>query len=183
MQEQEQLYPLFQETFHKHYAPLCQYAFTLIKEIHSCEDIVQETFLRVWEKKRNLIGSNELTFYLYTAVRNNCLTFLGKNKKIILGDLTDQEMTGLPAEPHAEIKVETDYDTLLKKALDNLPPKCREVFVLSRVSQLTYQQIGDTLGISVKTVENQMGKALKILRTYIRQKQVCLLLPVLFFLF
>jgi RNA polymerase sigma factor (sigma-70 family) len=71
---------------------------------------------------------------------------------------------------------EADYDTLLKNALQNLPPKCREVFVLSRVSGLTYQQISSSLGISIKTVENQMCKALKILRTYIKQKQVSILL-------
>ena len=70
-----------------------------------------------------------------------------------------------------EVVKETDFDTLLKAALENLPPKCREVFILSRVSNLTYKQISDTLGISIKTVENQMGKALKILRAYIRQKQ------------
>jgi RNA polymerase sigma-70 factor (ECF subfamily) len=69
-------------------------------------------------------------------------------------------------------KPETDFDTLLAEALQLLPPKCREVFVLSRVNKLTYQQIAETLQISVKTVENQMGKALKILRGFIRGKQL-----------
>ena len=81
MEESEQLYRVFQEIFNKQYEPLCKYAFTLVKEQHSCEDIVQETFLRVWEKKQNLIGSEELTWYLFTAVRNNCLSFLEKKQK------------------------------------------------------------------------------------------------------
>ena len=172
MQEPEQLYRIFQETFYKYYEPLCKYAFTLVKEPHSCEDIVQETFLRVWEKKQNLIGSEELTWYMYTAIRNNCLTFLEKSKKTVLRDITGQEIADTTAtdRPLQPVK-ESDYDALLKKALENLPPKCREVFVLSRVSNLTYKQISDSLGISIKTVENQMGKALKILRAYIRQKQ------------
>lgn len=171
MQEPEQLYRLFQEIFYKHYEPLCKYAFTIVKEPHSCEDIVQETFLRIWEKKQNLIGSEELTWYMYTAIRNNCLSFIEKKQKTVLGDFNGQEIIDMPGERPSPATKETDYDTLLKEALANLPPKCREVFVLSRVSNLTYKQIGDSLGISIKTVENQMGKALKILRAYIKQKQ------------
>jgi RNA polymerase sigma-70 factor (family 1) len=171
MQEPEQLYRLFQEIFYKHYEPLCKYAFTIVKEPHSCEDIVQETFLRIWEKKQNLIGSEELTWYMYTAIRNNCLSFIEKKQKTVLGDFNGQEIIDTPGERPSPTAKETDYDTLLKEALTNLPPKCREVFVLSRVSNLTYKQIGDSLGISIKTVENQMGKALKILRAYIKQKQ------------
>jgi RNA polymerase sigma-70 factor (family 1) len=171
MQEPEQLYRLFQETFYKHYEPLCKYAFTIVKEPHSCEDIVQETFLRVWEKKQNLIGSEELTWYMYTAVRNNCLSFIEKKQKTVLGEFKGQEIIDMPGERPSPTAKESDYDTLLKEALSNLPPKCREVFILSRVSNLTYKQIGDSLGISIKTVENQMGKDLKILRAYIKQKQ------------
>lgn len=183
MQAPEQLYRLFQETFYKYYEPLCKYAFTIVKEPHSCEDIVQETFLRVWEKKQNLIGSEELTWYLYTAIRNNCLSFLEKKQKTVLGDFNGQEVIETPGErPQPNIK-EADYDTLLKNALDNLPPKCREVFVLSRVSNLTYKQISESLGISIKTVENQMGKALKILRAYIRQKQGSPVIACIIFLF
>jgi RNA polymerase sigma-70 factor (ECF subfamily) len=171
MQESDQLYRIFQETFYKYYEPLCKYAFTLVKEPHSCEDIVQETFLRVWEKKQNLIGSEELTWYLYTAIRNNCLSFLEKRQKTVLRDINGHEIAETPTERPEQPVKEADYDVLLKNALENLPPKCREVFVLSRVSNLTYKQISDSLGISIKTVENQMGKALKILRSYIRQKQ------------
>lgn len=183
MQEAEQLYRLFQETFYKYYEPLCKYAFTIVKEPHSCEDIVQETFLRVWEKKQNLIGSEELTWYLYTAIRNNCLSFLEKKQKTVLGEFNGQEIIETPGERPPVQTNETDYDTLLQNALENLPPKCREVFVLSRVSNLTYKQISDSLGISIKTVENQMGKALKILRAYIRQKQDLPVILCIFFLF
>jgi RNA polymerase sigma-70 factor (ECF subfamily) len=181
MQEPEQLYRLFQETFYKYYEPLCKYAFTIVKEPHSCEDIVQETFLRVWEKKQNLIGSEELTWYLYTAVRNNCLSFQEKKHKTVLGDINEPGIVETPGERPQPTTKETDFDTLLKDALDNLPPKCREVFVLSRVSNLTYKQISDSMGISIKTVENQMGKALKILRAYIRQKQGFPVIACIFF--
>ena len=182
MHDSEQLYRLFQETFYKHYEPLCKYAFTLVKESHSCEDIVQEIFLKVWEKKQNLIGSEELTWYLYTAVRNNSLSFLEKKQKTVLGEVNGQEITEMPEERFTPITKEADFDTLLNNALDHLPPKCREVFVLSRVSDMTYKQISDSLGISIKTVENQMGKALKILRAYIKQKQGLYTIACLIFL-
>jgi RNA polymerase sigma-70 factor (family 1) len=171
MQEPVALYQQFHDVFYKQYEPLCRYALSFVKEPHSCEDIVQETFLKVWEKKQNLIGSEELTWYLYTAVRNNCLSFLEKRQKTILGDVPTPETAEMPADFNEPVTSGADFDTLLSRALTNLPPKCREVFVLSRVNGLTYKQIGEALGISIKTVENQMGKALKILRSYIRQKQ------------
>lgn len=170
MQEQS-LYQSFQQDFHQHYQPLCQYAFTLVKEEEACEDIVQEIFLRVWEKKQDLVGTEALRYYLYTATRNNCLTYLEKSKKSVVTRLTGHETAEAPAPVREAERPAADFDTLLNEALDLLPPKCREVFVLSRVNKFTYQQIAETLDISIKTVENQMGKALRILRGFIRGKQ------------
>ena len=90
----------------------------------------------MWEKKQNLIGSEELTWYLYTAIRNNSLSFLEKKQKTVLGDFNGQEIIEIPGERPPPTSHEADYDSLLKSALENLPPKCREVFVLSRVSNL-----------------------------------------------
>lgn len=184
MHEPDIAYRAFRDTFHTYYQPLCQYAFTIVKERHSSEDIVQETFLRIWEKKQNLIGTGDLPFYMYTAIRNNCLTYLEKRQKTVLTDNAGRELADEPAQEKPEQPGrENNFDTLMKNALDNLPPKCREVFVLSRMSGLTYQQIGQALGISIKTVENQMSKALKILRTHIKKQQATILLLSLFFLF
>jgi RNA polymerase sigma-70 factor (ECF subfamily) len=171
MQQPNLLYQSFQQAFYQHYEPLCQYAFTLVKEEEGCEDIVQEIFLRVWEKKKDLVGTEALRYYLYTATRNNCLTWLDKSKKSVVVRLSGHEASEQPELRREDDRPETDFDTLLAEALELLPPKCREVFVLSRVNKLTYQQIADTLSISIKTVENQMGKALKLLRGFIRGKQ------------
>src|SRR3954468_9725120 len=110
MQEPEQPYRIFQEIFYKYYEPLCKYAFTIVKEPHSCEDIVQETFLRVWEKKQNLVGSEELIWYMYTAVRNNSLSFLEKRKKTVLGEVNGQGFTEMPGERLSPPAKETDFD-------------------------------------------------------------------------
>jgi RNA polymerase sigma-70 factor (ECF subfamily) len=165
------LYHQFQQEFSHYYEPLCQYAYSIVKETHACEDIVQDIFLHVWEKRQNLVGNEGIRYYLFTAVRNNCLTWLQKNNRSLVTELTGQETMKPATEVSSTENVETDFHMLMQSALDRLPPKCREVFVLSRMGRLTYQEIADTRGISVKTVENQMGKALKILRNFIRERK------------
>ena len=176
-------YGLFREDFHQYYSTLCQYAFTILKDSDLSEDVVQEVFLRVWEKKQDLVGTKELRFYLFTAVRNNCLTALEKNKKHNITTLSDHEVADEEKELLPPDTTGKTYEQLLAEALNQLPPKCREVFLLSRMSKLTYQQIGDTLGISVKTVENQMGKALKILRIFVKGLPVIIIIAIFFSLF
>ena len=181
MQEEKALYQSFHQAFIQHYESLCQYAYALVKEPQASEDIVQEIFVRIWEKKKDLIGNPDLKFYLFTAVRNNCITYTQKNKKSPVTSLTGQEIAIAPANPLPEKKAEKSFEELLEEGLDRLPPRCREVFELSRISKLTYQQIADTLGISVKTVEDQMGKALSVLRMYVKEKQVNFVsLPLIF---
>jgi RNA polymerase sigma-70 factor (family 1) len=171
VQINQSLYDSFRQAFYQHYQSLCQYAFTLVKDTHACEDIVQEMFLRVWDKKQELIGTEELRYYLFTAVRNNCLTHIEKTKKTILTDYSGEEIIAEQTTTIAEKSKEPDFNALVGEALDRLPPKCREVFVMNRLGKLTYQQVADTLGISIKTVENQMGKALKMMRAFIKEKQ------------
>ena len=172
MQDTPSLYDQFHWSFDELYEPLCKYAFALTREEHACEDIVQEIFLHVWEKRKDLIGTSKLQYYLFTAVRNNCYTYIEKNRKSVVTTLAGAEGIKETAIPGMESNGRTDLRVLIKEALDRLPPRCREVFVLSRVSRFTYQQIADTLNISVKTVENQMIKALRIVRGFAKEKSV-----------
>ncbi|MBE7173249.1 MAG: RNA polymerase sigma-70 factor [Williamsia sp.] len=177
MQKDSSLYILYKQAFHAYYQPLCQYALTLVASAADCEDMVQEIFLHVWEKKKELIGKEELRYYLFTAIRNRCLNYLQKNKKDRFTQLTEWEE---PVETIIERDWEEPVDLAgaVAEALDRLPLRCREVFVLSRMGKLTYQQIAETTGISVKTVENQIGKALKIMRLFVREKRLFSLSPV-----
>ncbi|MFT3825112.1 MAG: RNA polymerase sigma-70 factor [Chitinophagaceae bacterium] len=177
------LYGSFRQDFHQYYTTLCQYAYTILKDADLSEDVVQEVFLRVWEKKQDLIGTKELRFYLFTAVRNNCLTALEKGNKYATTSLNGNDVAAEQQEYFPEKGNGKTYEQLLAEALNQLPPKCREVFILSRMSKLTYQQIGDTLGISVKTVENQMGKALRILRSFVKGLPGIILTVIIFSLF
>lgn len=169
---EESLHDSFRIFFDEHYQRLCSYAFSFLKDEESCEDIVQDIFIKIWSNRQDLIGSEQLKFYVFSAVRNNCLTRLQKNKKYRVVEMNDEDEVGeinIKLDPEDEKANPTE---LIAKALDRLPPKCREVFLLSRIGNLTYLQIADNLGISIKTVENQMGKALKILRIFAKENRI-----------
>lgn len=176
MQATEEIRQDFEIFFRQHYERLCSYAYTFLKNKESCEDIVQDIFIKIWEQRQDLIGSDQLKFYLFTAVRNNCLTTLKKNKKNIMHDWSDED-----APDEIEIRIDpqeksVDPHKMISEAMEQLPPKCREVFMLSRLSGQTYQQIADSLNISVKTVENQMGKAIKMMKVFARDNRIYLLI-------
>lgn len=176
-------YQRFQEVFEQYYNPLCNYAFSFVNDLSSSEDIVQETFVKIWEKKQDIITSEGVRFYLFTAVRNNCLTHLQKAKKVPVVELNDYDAADEQMPVNQVVKDETDYRSHLAAAMDQLPPKCREVFMLSRMSKQSYKEIADTLGVSIKTVENQIGKALKILRAYVKDRKMILLILIFLFYF
>ncbi|RYZ49849.1 MAG: RNA polymerase sigma-70 factor [Sphingobacteriales bacterium] len=147
---------------------LCRYALTYLQDEHQAEDVVQETFIKIWEQKKDLIDSPNIKFYLITAVRNNCISFLRKQKtqQVIYTEDTPEPdpepyFTAKHHEQEAALKQQKIAD-----ALNQLPPKCREVFLMIKMHGMSYKQAAEALDISVKTIENQMGKAIKVLREY-----------------
>lgn len=164
------LHKRFHRLFEELYDQLCKYAFSLVKDHSACEDIVQETFARIWEKRKDLILLPNIRYYLYTSVRNNCLTHLGNEQRMPIAPLSGYEAE----EPEPEEKDRTDspyaeskeYKVLLEKGIEQLPQKCKEIFLLSRMGKFSSQEIADNLGVSVKTVSNHLWKAMKILRAY-----------------
>ena len=167
----DEKYQEFKVVFQQYYNLLCNYAGTFINDQDTREDIVQEIFIKVWENRRDLIGSDALRFYLFTAVRNNCLTYISKSRKH-----SWEPIESLSNEPHEQpgeaLQNNTDYPALVKKALSLLPPKCKEVFLLSRISNLSYREIAEMLNISKKTVEHQVGKALKVMRNFVQENRL-----------
>ncbi len=157
---------LFKQLFAAQYEPLCRHALTFLKDEHAAEDVVQATFIRFWETKKELLASPDARFYLVTAVRNNCISALRKTKT------SPVRCTDAEPEPEPEIQftalqqreAATEQNRRIAAALDRLPPKCREVFLLIKLHGHSYKAAAEALGISVKTVEAQMGKAVKLLR-------------------
>ncbi|TCD01850.1 RNA polymerase sigma-70 factor [Pedobacter psychroterrae] len=150
--------------FKSHYKALHAYASVMLRDEDTAEEIVQSMFLKFWEKRSLMNVQTSIKAYLYKCVHNDSLNYLKHQTiKIKYQDYAVHSMND-HYEP-ASSKVElTELETRLQEALKELPEQCRTIFQMSRFEELKYREIADQLGLSVKTIENQMGKALRILR-------------------
>ena len=154
--------------FRTHYQPLCQYAYTFVQDKDEAEEIVQSTFLSVWEKRTTLEIHTAIKPYLYAMVRNACLNVI-KHEKIKQKHAGEEIALGQRShEPVTQSVLTSELEGKIYEAMEKLPEQCRLVFKLSRFEELKYAEIANQLEISVKTVENQMGKALRIMREQLR---------------
>ncbi len=149
--------------FEEYYLYVCSNIHRFIVDRSLVEDLAQEVFIRFWEKRHQITVTSNLRAYLRRMAINEALGYL-RRKKLF----TDDEInTELPAQAHENAEAQylhTELEDHVRQAIDSLPPKCRAVFQLSRFEELTYKEIAERMEISVKTVENQMGKALRVLR-------------------
>ena len=154
----------FDAIFRAHYAPLVAFAQALLRDRSASEDAAQEVMLELWRRREEVSITESLRAYLLRATRNRALNQLRhvnvqkRAEPHIMGD-DSVSATGV-----SEL-VATELKSAIVEAIAELPPACREVFELSRGRGLRYSEIASTLEISVKTVESQMGKALKHLRS------------------
>jgi RNA polymerase sigma-70 factor (ECF subfamily) len=126
---------------------------------------VQQTMITIWEKRISFNVTVSLRSYLYRSVHNTALNKI-RNQKVRLAYAGEQMHSALVSSPDALAGKELGKQ--IHAAINQLPEQCRMVFQLSRFSELKYAEIADHLGISVKTVENHMGKALKLLRLHLK---------------
>ena len=154
----------FEQVFKTHYKRLHAYAFTMLKDEAAAEEMVQNVFYKIWERTGQLNISGSVTAYLYRAVHNESLNYL-KHLKVRAAHQSETtwQMKGLTDQASKRILLK-ELESKLHTALNELPEQCRLIFQLSRFEELRYREIAEKLDISVKTVENQMGKALKLLR-------------------
>ena len=153
----------FERVFRQFHVPLCRYAFTIVRDAVLAEEVVQDVFLKIWEKRETIEFSVSVKSYLYRAVHNGCLNVHEKMKKEVSMDNPQLKVVHPHAAPVTDMQ-SRELEKEIHAALEYLPEQCRRVFELSRFGNLKYKEIAETLGISVKTVENQMGKALRIMR-------------------
>ena len=160
----------FENSFKEYYSPLCKYAYSLISNKDLCEDLVQEIFLKIWDKKP--IINNSLSSYLYRAVKNACIDQLKKMAQQVIIPIEDVED---PIDSSFEIRRDENIELFKKKvetAIQNLPPRCREIFIMRRNLQMSYNEISESLNISKKTIENQMSSAIKKLRIQFKKSDL-----------
>ncbi|HEX2608356.1 MAG TPA: RNA polymerase sigma-70 factor [Flavisolibacter sp.] len=155
----------FEQVFTSHFRQLHAYAMTLVKEEMAAEEMVQHVFYKLWERSEALSISGSIAAYLYRAVHNESLNYLKHMKVRSAHQLHVIHRSGQESDMATNQLHLKELEGRLRIALNELPEQCRTIFQLSRFEELRYREIADRLGISVKTVENQMGKALKLLRT------------------
>ncbi len=165
----------FDTLFRAFYAPLCHYAGSLTDgDMDEAEDVVQQVFVKLWEQRAVFDVQWSVKAYLYKMVYNRCLNRLRDNRirEQYKKHNADQLERGHEQQPGGE----TELGERIQKALLTLPTECRRVFELSRFEELKYREIADLLGISIKTVETQMGKALRLMRSELAEYLVTVLL-------
>ena len=149
--------------FNEYYRPLSIFASTYINDLESAKEIVQDLFVYLYENRKSLVITTSLKSYLFQSVRNRCLNHikhLQVERKHLDQIAHDPQST---EDLHAKI-AETELEYRIFQIVSELPPKCREIFQMSRVKGKKNKEIADLLQISVRTVETQISNALKVLR-------------------
>lgn len=159
----------FEKMFRAWYNPLCAYAYGFLTSRDEAEETVQSVFIQLWSKRKQLEVETSLKSYLYRSVRNHCINVL-KHEKVKKEHRAFSIQNGQTSKSDSDESLTTEeLKVKISVALDQLPKECRRVFELSRFEELKYAEIAERLNISIKTVENQMGKALRIMRAELKE--------------
>jgi len=155
----------FEQLFKTYFKSLHSYAFTILNSEAVAEEMVQQVFYKLWEKKEQLDVHISVKAYLYRSVHNESLNYL-KHHSIKSKHQTYamQQQQNNHEHSAGEKLAGRELEQQIRQALNDLPEQCRTIFQLSRYEELKYREIADQLGLNIKTVEAQMGKALRVLR-------------------
>ena len=160
---------LFEQLFRSHYPMLCNFAKKFTGNLESAEEIVQEVFVKLWEKKRYIEFEGSIGAYLVTAVKNSSFNYI-KHQKIKQSSESKIREENYPNAFHeADDLSHSELNTIILSAISKLPAQRKKVFSLSRHEGLKYSEIAEQMNISVKTVEAQMCKALSFLRSELKE--------------
>lgn len=160
----------FEQLFREYYAPLCRYAARFVKDMDAAEEIVQDFFYNYWKNRESMTIRISVKSYLYRSVHNNALKYMEqlavrkRYAETILATTTEVELSSLSEELDAR-----ELGRIIDNALNELPDRSRQIFRMNRFDGMKYQEIADKLSISLKTVESNMGKALRVLREKLKQ--------------
>jgi|WetSurMetagenome_2_1015567.scaffolds.fasta_scaffold121902_2 RNA polymerase sigma-70 factor, ECF subfamily len=154
----------FEVLFRQYYQMLCSYAYRFVNDSDTAEEIVQDLFYKLWAKRSELQINVSVKSYLFSAVHNRCLKFIEhRNVEARYKNYYLLHESEVDAEPHHHTNV-GELQMIIDQTLDSLPERCSKIFRLNRFEGLKYHEIANKLSISIKTVEANMGKALKMLR-------------------
>lgn len=160
-------YACYNQLFLRFYSRLCAYVFHLTQNYSASEDVVQELFIRLWINRKRLEINENISGYLYRASKNGALNYIRaeKNRQKSIQDMPVQEWQ--TDEDQIEM---IEFSATLNDCIGQLPERSRDVFMKSRIDGLKQQEISDQLGISVKTIKNQIWKSLQFLKACMELK-------------
>lgn len=163
----------FEIVFNHYYPRLVYFAQVYVPEADA-KNLVQDAFVSMWERKPEFLSEPQLQSYLYTNVKNNCLMFLRheKVKKKFATNTIFQKQNQLHETALKQIDTTVitfqEIEKIIETTLSELPDRCREIFILSRIEGKKNQEVADELSISLKAVEAQITKALKVFRVALK---------------
>lgn len=151
--------------------PLGMYALRIVNDVDIAEDLEQDAFMKAWLYIKDGGEIENFKAFMYRTVRNICLTYLRDKKEMLSEDF-------IPDVPEEDID-NSFRDAKIWKAIDELPEKCREIFLMSKRDGFSNEEIAEELGLSIKTVKNQMTKAFSKLRDLLSDGHKPFFLPFL----
>lgn len=171
---------IFETLFEKHYESLCLYATRITGSYEAAEDVVQECFVELWQKRDTIDFSTPLRGYLYKSAFNRAVNYLQSKANSMQRDDScsnrlQEELCNMIAEQEDKLAYK-DLSDCIAKGINTLPDQCRKIFIMSRTYDMKNREIAEKLSISVKAVEKQITQALKLLRSYLRKSEILLFL-------
>jgi RNA polymerase sigma-70 factor (ECF subfamily) len=153
----------FETLFRSSYVSLVKYAKTLLKDHDTSEEIVQDLFFSLWQNKEKINIESSLNGYLFRSVHNRCLHYI-EHLKVVERHENEMSKQSPYAESPADVLQYRELQARIARTIEKLPERCGQIFCMSRFEGLKYSEIAEKLSVSVKTVEANMGRALKEFR-------------------
>lgn len=152
---------------------LIQFALSLVRSKEIAEELVEDVFVKLWANRNNIVEIENLTVYLYVAVKNRSLNALSHKAKELIAapfDYLDTTLDGFASDPY-DIMITSEMMASMQHAIDELPPRCKMIFKLVREDGLKYKEVADILNISINTIDTQMAIAVKKICTSLHVKR------------
>ncbi len=160
---------VYEKLFREFYVPLCKYAHSILRDVDEAEDMVQKTFCKLWEQRDDIEIHTSIKSYLYRIVHNDCINKIKQHT--IRSEHNEHyayEKDRLSNDVENRV-LANELQQQVELVVNSMPPRCREIFTMSRQQQLSYAEIAKELDISVNTVETQVVKALRLLRNGLKE--------------
>lgn len=169
----------FESLFKFYYQRLCHYATSILDDMDEAEEVVQQVFINIWDKREQVYIETSIQSYLYRAVNNYCLNKIKQRKVYGWHHNEFKKETSDSVESTGQAVISNELRTSIMDAVDLLPEQCKLVFQLSRFEGMKHKEIADELQISTKTVENHIGKALKHMKDHLKEYLTFLIILVI----